>query len=280
MTSPTTHYRGQEITFATMHGKELLARNVFQRILGANVTAPAGLDTDQFGTFAGDIPRTLSPKDACRVKARLGMQIAGNPLGLASEGSFSTTFGPLVEHMEILMFIDENLGLEMIEGTITTSPLPGGRTLHTSAQARSYAETLGFPNQGIILQTTTSGITIPHKNLLDLEQVESTVEKHLARGFAVTILPDYRAHRAPTRAHTIRALSSQMAGLLATACPTCATPGYGQINVEPGLPCSGCGTKTRLIAADIHGCGRCDHQNRIPRPQTHADPRWCDACNP
>ena len=280
MTSNATHYRGSQITFATMHGKELLAHDVFLNILGATVSAPQGLDTDQFGTFAGDIPRTLTPKDACRVKARLGMQIAGTPLGLASEGSFRSGFGPIVEHREILMFIDDDLGLELVEGTLTTSPLGPGRTVHTAAHARAYAKTLGFPHQGIILQTTTGTVTTTHKTPFDLDQIETTVEALLAAGSAVAVLPDYRAHRAPFRADTLRDLSTHMARRLATPCPRCDTPGFGRISVEHGLPCADCGFSTRVIAADIHGCGRCDHQTRIPRPETRANPRWCDWCNP
>ena len=53
-------------------------------------------------TFAGDIPRTLSPKIAARTKARLGMKIAGTSLGLTSEGTFNAGFGAVVENMEML----------------------------------------------------------------------------------------------------------------------------------------------------------------------------------
>lgn len=67
MTRPPTRYPGSHITFATMHGKEHLARDAFYDVLGTTVTAPRGLDTDQFGTFAGDIPRkwsAASPRNA------------------------------------------------------------------------------------------------------------------------------------------------------------------------------------------------------------------------
>ena len=120
-----THpYAGARIAFATMHGKEQLARHAFLDTLGADVIAPADLDTDQFGTFSGEIARTLSPRAAALAKARLGMQLAGVPYGLASEGSFNSGLGFLVEHHEALIFIDEIRDLELAEGTITTSPLP------------------------------------------------------------------------------------------------------------------------------------------------------------
>jgi len=280
MTLPRTPYTGRSITFATMHGKELLAHEAFRSVLGASVTAPSGLDTDQLGTFAGDIPRTLSPHATARTKARLGMQIAGTSLGLASEGSFSSGFGPLVEHMEILLFIDDNLGLELVEGTVCVSPIPGGRRVHTADTALTFASAVGFPEQGVIVQGTANNHTTAYKNFRQTTDLEETVTSLLIDQSTVVIMPDYRAHMAPSRADTIRALCDQMAQRLATACPQCQAPGFGQVGVEHGVPCSLCWSATRVIAADIHGCGRCSHQARVPRNHTLADPQWCDDCNP
>lgn len=280
MTSPHTPYTGRSITFATMHGKEQLAQESFRSVLGATVTAPERLDTDQFGTFAGDIPRTLSPSAAARAKARLGMQIAGTTLGLASEGSFSSGFGPIVENMEILMFIDETLGLELVEGTIDTSPLPGGRRIYSTDDALTFASAVGFPEQGVVIQSTANSHTTAYKNFTQLKDLEETVEALLIDSSSVVILPDYRAHKAPSRAETIRTLCHQMACRLATPCPQCGAPGFGQVEVEYGVPCSLCRSATRVITADIHGCGRCKHRTRLARSQTLADPQWCDYCNP
>lgn len=277
MTHP---YTGALVTFATMHGKEHLAQAPFREILDATVIAPPDLNTDQFGSFAGDIPRTLTPKDAARAKARLGMQLAGTPLGLASEGSFTATFGVLVQQMEIVLFIDDDLGLELTEGTLTTSPLAGGRTITTPTQARDFAEVLGFPSQGVILQSTQNGKITAHKNVEGLDQLQRITEELLTAGATAMILPDYRADRSPSRSDTIRVLCAQMATRLATECPSCHTPGFGQVDVEHGLPCTYCGTATHIIAADIHGCARCPRTLRMPRPETSASPQWCDECNP
>lgn len=280
MTPHATAYTGRVITFATMHGKEHLAHDVFRTVLGATVTAPDGLDTDQFGSFTGEIPRTLSPRAAARAKARRGMQITGNTLGLSSEGSFSSGFGPIVENMEILLFIDDNLGLELVEGTVGVSPLPGGRPVHSVEEALTFASRVGFPEQGLIVHGTADGRMTAHKNLTRIEEVVETVDALLIDQASVVILPDYRAHKAPTRAQTIRTLCDRMARRLDSPCPHCQAPGFGHVDVELGTPCSLCGSATAVIAADIHGCGRCEHHTRIPREHTTADPRWCDDCNP
>lgn len=280
MNAPRTAYGGRSVTFATMHGKESLARDTFRQVLGANVTAPAGLDTDQWGTFAGDIPRTLSPRDAARSKARMGMHLAGTTLGLASEGSFGAGFGPVVENVELVMFLDDTLGLELVEGSVCTSPLPAARRVRSVDDALDFASALGFPEQGMIVHADGTDPPIFYKSLSGHRELESAVRSLLREHPSVVVMPDHRAHRAPSRALVIRALCERMAHRLARHCPECSTPGFGQVDVEAGAPCAACGSGTKVIAADIHGCGRCEHRARLPHGAASADSRWCDYCNP
>ena len=274
-------YAGATAAFATMHGKQYLAQQVFHEILDVEVIAPAGLDTDQFGTFSGEITRTLSPRAAAQVKANLGIQLAGTPYGLASEGSFNSGFGFLVEHHEILLFIDQYRGLELVEGVIATSPLPPARAISTVDDALGYAAAIGNPEQGLMLRGGAVGELI-EKDLTTVETLPGAVVRmlRLSADHPVTIAPDYRAHRCPSRADVIAALAHRMARRLATPCPKCHTPGFGQADVERGLGCSDCGQPTRVIAADIHGCGLCPRTVRIPRLDRIAAPQWCDYCNP
>ena len=84
MTQRSSACTGRTVTFTTMHGKELLAWDDFHHILGATVTAPRALDTDQFGTFSGEIARTLTPIAAARAKAHLGMKTDATSLALGT----------------------------------------------------------------------------------------------------------------------------------------------------------------------------------------------------
>lgn len=156
MTPTPNPYRGAVIAFATMHGKEQLARGPFRTILGAAVLAPAGIDTDQFGSFAGDIPRTLTPQQAARSKALLGLRTAGLTSGLASEGSFTTEYGWLTRQNEHLLFLDQARGIELIESRTASFPVPPGRHILTSAQALSNATRLGFPTMASSCKHTTT----------------------------------------------------------------------------------------------------------------------------
>jgi len=276
----TGQYTGAVVAFATMHGKERLAREPFRDILGAEVVAVADLDTDQFGAFSGEIARTLSPRAAASAKARLGIQLAGTPYGLASEGSFNAGLGFVVEHHEVLLFVDESLGLELVEGSVAASPLPPGRTITLLDEGLGYANSIGFPEQGVLLRAGESGQVV-RKNIETADALAGALDELLSTaGGPVTIAPDYRSHRCPSRASVIAELATSMARRLATLCPACQTPGFGRVDVERGLRCADCGQPTGVIAADIDGCGACSHTVRLSRPEQRASPQWCDFCNP
>lgn len=128
-------YRGRRVVFGTRHGKEQQAAGPFAAILGAEIVAPPDLDTDRFGTFSGEVPRTLTPVAAARAKARLALDATGERLALASEASY----GPLPGvgwpgHEELLLFVDAERGIEVVE--VHRAPGVPGRT----ATVRNLAE--------------------------------------------------------------------------------------------------------------------------------------------
>jgi hypothetical protein len=93
---------------------------------------------------------------------------------------------------------------------------------------------------------------------------------------------DMRAHMNPTRMTAIRALAGRLAARLAALCPDCGAPGWGQVDLLRGLPCSSCNQPTQGVMAIIDGCTVCQHRETRPRPDgvTAASPASCDWCNP
>ena len=81
-------YPGRQVALLTQHGKERVIAAALEPALGCRVERVAGYDTDLLGTFTRDIPREGTKLEAARKKARLGMELAGLPLGIASEGAF------------------------------------------------------------------------------------------------------------------------------------------------------------------------------------------------
>ncbi|WP_375481298.1 DUF6671 family protein [uncultured Mycobacterium sp.] len=278
-----TPYAGALVVMGTMHGKEKQVAQAFQDVLGARVVAPRGLDTDQFGTFTGDVDRRLSPIETARAKARLAMTSTGCSYGIASEATYSTQYAVLAVHEEILLFIDDVLDIEVVEG-VNTPGAPGSpQTVRSASEAVDAARTFGFPEQGAAVKTMVCGnIRVFGKGLTDSGALAGTVEAalHASDTGEACVEPDLRAHHNPSRREVLTRLADRLAHRLATRCPACASPGYGKVAVSTGLPCAACGFPTSLIAADIHGCPACEYRRSIPRACATAEPRWCENCNP
>lgn len=135
-------YAGAVIAMGTMHGKEHQVAPPFAAVLGAQVVAPPGIDTDQFGTFTGEVTRTAAPSAAATAKARQAMRAVGVPYGLASEASYDSWFAALAVHEEILVFVDDVRGFRIVE-SLCTPGAPGpprlGSTVLTELSTRRAA---------------------------------------------------------------------------------------------------------------------------------------------
>ncbi|WP_343573985.1 DUF6671 family protein [Mycobacterium sp.] len=271
------------MAIGTRHGKQHQLAPAFADVLGARLITPPDLDTDRFGTFSGERPRTLPARDAARAKAHLAMSAADTPYGLATEA----TYGPLPGtgwpgHEEIALFVDDTRNLEIIEG-LRIQSVPGSSRRVRAAADLPDPISQGWPAQACIVRPSsgddTAAIT---KGINDIRQLSAAIAIAAARstdGHAI-VEPDLRAHHNPTRQAALIRLARALADRLATACPRCATPGYGRIDVERGLACRICATQTDLPRAEIHGCARCPQRHSHPLPTTAADPRWCPTCNP
>ena len=267
----------------TMHGKERQVAPAFDHELGALVIAPNGIDTDQFGTFTGEVARTRTPMAAATAKARLAMCAAGVRYGLASEASYHAWLGMLPLHEEVLVFVDDTRGIQVAEGVRVPGtpgapcPVDGGDDAVVAARA------FGFPHQGAAVKASVAGrIRVVGKGITDTRELIDAVNAAVAAADPgqAWLEPDLRAHHNPSRRDVIVTLANRLASRLATPCPRCGCPGYGKVAVREGLPCDACGCPTSLVAADIHGCPACDHLDAVARTGALAEPRFCPECNP
>jgi hypothetical protein len=274
--SPGGEYAGARVVCATKHGKERYIDGPFRAVLGASVFGVEGLDTDRFGTFSGEIPRVLSPTEAARAKIVEAFEISDALSGLATEGSFTADWGVLIEHHELMMFIDRERGIELVEQVVRPLALPTGRSVTGVDEALHYGQRLGFPEQGVVLR----GAQGVQKDLSDEAALAREVAVAIEADGSVTLEPDFRAHRCPQRNLAIALLAERMANRLATHCPACRAPGFGSVRSERGMPCGMCQRPTGVIAADIWGCAVCERTDRRAIDMRQADPRWCGSCNP
>lgn len=271
-------YRGRVIAVGTQHGKQHQFALPFDRVLGAQLVTPA-LDTDQFGTFSGEVARTCAPTDAARAKARLAMSVSGLPYGLASEASYGPLPGGWLGHEELLLFCDDAAGIEIVEGHRTPSvPGVGQRVSRYDDVGGSLLD--GLPGQAVIVRPC-GGVGAITKGITGTDALRCAIAAAVSAspdGLAL-VEPDLRAHHNPSRRLILIRLAETMARRLATPCPSCNAPGFGRVDAEPGLPCGVCETPTPLRRSEIHACAACGHDESRPFQGT-ADPAECPACNP
>lgn len=83
-----SYFEGRKIVIATMHQKELVIGPALNQAMGMPYCLPVQLNTDQLGTFSGEIERILSPLDAARKKCQMALELSDAEFAVASEGSF------------------------------------------------------------------------------------------------------------------------------------------------------------------------------------------------
>ena len=274
------------IALATRHFKEEVIAPPFAEHLGSALYVPR-VDTDALGTFTGEIDRKDGPLQTALKKARLGMDAARLPCGLASEGSFvGHPFIPFVAHCEeVMVFVDLNRSLQIHETLVTTETNYASSTVNSVQGALDFARAVQFPEHGVIVSPAeVSDPAYILKEARTPEQLMAAAEECLRVSpvHAARLCTDMRAHRNPTRMRVIGLLAERLARRLATPCPRCQTPGWGMAEVKRGLPCASCGAETPLELGVVYGCARCTHRHLVPRSDgvTCAPAGSCLRCNP
>ena len=277
-------YRGKEVAFLTQHGKERVVAPVLDAALGCRVLHIGGYDTDRLGTFTRDIPRAGTQNEAARSKARIGMALAGLPLGLASEGAFGLDpmIGMFPWNVEVLVWIDDVQGLEVVgvaQGKANSAHLLAPDWTAAAAFARQW----GFPGHQLVLRPDRVDSPCIRKGIASWPDLQASFATALGQSPTRLVLleTDLRAHANPTRQATIRRAASDLARKLRCSCPACSAPGFWRIEHVPGRRCMDCDAPTSEPLAEVLGCVRCTHrETRSCSEGTLADPARCDHCNP
>ncbi|MDA8390415.1 MAG: hypothetical protein M0Z76_06760 [Gammaproteobacteria bacterium] len=277
-------YRGQRVALLTQHGKERVIAPVLDEALGCRVGRVTGYDTDRLGTFTRDIARAGTQLEAARAKARIGMELSGLPLGLASEGAFGLDpfAGMLPWNVERLIFIDDLLDIE-VTGTAQAAANSAQLLAASWGEVEKFARASGFPEHHLVLRPEGENDMRIRKGLAGWPELEAAYALAICESpnKRVFVEVDLRAHANPTRLSTIRLAAVDLARRLSSRCPACSLPGFWLFESIPGLPCRACGVPTREVRAEIYGCLKCGHRVTRERAEREwADPGHCDGCNP
>lgn len=295
MTAPRL-YAGRAVVLATMHSKEQAVAPAFEEHLRVSLTVPQGLDTDLLGTFTGEVARVGTMLETAVAKAHAGMDLTGIALSIASEGSFGPH--PLVPFVaggiELMVFVDRERGIIVHETLVSRSTnfahyvVANGSAGSLDEPARLFLDQVGFPAHAVIVRPHggSTGNTGPAlaKGIRDPARLHACIAlaASVSNDGHARIETDMRAHMNPTRMTELALVAERLARRLATPCPSCSAPGWGQVDVITGLPCEDCGAFTDLVAAEVFGCAACSHRAEVARYGVgrFASAARCPECNP
>lgn len=277
-------YERRELVIATMHKKEDAIAPVLEKVLGVNCIVPKNIDTDQFGTFSGEIERKSSPLEAARMKCYKAMDLTGCDLAVASEGSFgphpSMFFIPADD--ELLVLIDKKNNIEIVARELSTETNFNAKEINSIDELKSFAAFVKFPSHALILKVESQQYQQFIKGISDWEILYQKYFELSSLGHKIFAETDMRALYNPSRMSVIQKATQKLVKKIKSICPQCKTPGFGITDHRDGLPCSLCGFKTRSTLSYISVCQKCSYtkEDFYPNGKTEEDPMYCDMCNP
>jgi len=277
-------FYNRSLVIATMHKKEKVIQPLLENALGVKVIVPENFDTDIFGTFSGEVERTVDPLEAARLKCKMASEKHSCTLALASEGSF----GPhpsipfVAGNDEIIVLIDYENGLEFKVRKITSQTNFRAELFHHWNDAENFAKSVLFPSHSLIIRNKKDGNERLVKGINAWDKLKSNAEAFLNAYGQFYLETDMRAMHNPTRMGIIEETTKKLIEIINSICPNCNTPGFNITHAKSGLTCSQCGMPTQSTLAYIYECQKC-HFNKeelYPNGKQHEDPMYCNWCNP
>ncbi|NDI09991.1 MAG: hypothetical protein EBY74_03190 [Actinobacteria bacterium] len=274
----------RQVALPTLHQKGSLIAPIFYEVLGVEVIEIA-IDTDQFGTFAGDIERSRSPLDSAKAKARLALEVSGLDAAVASEGSIGPDFEiPFVtSDVETLVYLDEKEGVEIDESFKSFDILALSHTFEGTHGLEEFLVKADFPRHQLIVKCMGPEGLLVEKGIKERAHLEYVIKRFqdLKTGDEITIESDLRAHASPTRQKNIKAVAEILAQRIASRCPACNKSGFGRRSWKRGLFCSDCGGfNEEAIHSEYLNCPSCEYRHEGKVINASIEARHCIFCNP
>lgn len=276
-------YQDIKIILATNHKKEEAIRKPFEDVFNAKIVVPDDYDTDQFGTFTGEIPRHDTAYDTVINKAKDASLKYGFDYAIANEGSFGPH--PLMyfaaTDIELISFIDHKNDIIVVESEITTETNYGHKDINLTTDYSDFLKKIQFGTHGLIIRCLDNNNIIA-KGINQFEELVSILNSSFGRYKEIRLETDMRAMMNPTRMSIINKLTIKLVQRLQQKCHQCKMPGFGKESVEGHLLCEACGTETELYQTKVLSCIKCDYKEYFPRPDglEKADQKDCPYCNP
>lgn len=277
-------FNKRDLLIATMHKKEQVIAPLLEKHLGVNCIVPTHFDTDQLGTFSGEINRESDALTTARKKCEMAMEMFDCDLVLASEGSFGmhpTAFF-IPADFELLLLVDKRNMFEVKANLISAATNFFGEEIKSLTQLLQFCEKVGFPEHAIILKDSKENFTEIVKGIHDPNQLEQCFEKLIKISGTVYAETDMRALHNPGRMTVIKQTTEKLIENINSMCPKCGTPGFIITRTVEGLPCANCRFPTKGIIAEVSECQKCNFikEHDFPGEKYFEDPMYCNFCNP
>jgi len=218
-------YKDKFLLLASKHRKEQAIEPIFREKMGCNLCVE-DIDTDQFGTFTGEIPRPLSAYETCILKAKHAANEKKYVLSIASEGSFGPhPSNPFIPHAhEIMVFVDLENDWVIAEQLVTPNTNYNMMTIHQDTILDSFVESVHFPSHALTLQSGDRQ-NILEKGINSHDKLRDSLVLGFKKYNELFIATDMRAMMNPTRMQTLAELAEKLAIRIMRSCPGCGIPG-------------------------------------------------------
>jgi hypothetical protein len=277
-------FEGRTLVIATKHKKELVIGPLLEQSLKLKATIVSIIDTDQLGTFTGEVERPLDPLSTAREKCHQAMALSGCDLAVASEGSFGPH--PFIFFAqaddELLLFVDKKNDLEIGVRELSLETNFNAASIEHEKQLIQFCERADFPSHAIILRKSKDDLTGMVKGINNLELLKATYHQLINAYGTAYVETDMRALYNPSRMAVIEKATHKLLEKINSRCPACQTPGFGVSGATPGLPCRDCGASTQSTLSHRYSCLKCSYteEQMYPYQKMEEDPTYCDHCNP
>ena len=275
-------YKGQTAHIVTKHAKaEIIGPALWEKLGMTLATYEA--DTDQFGTFSGEIDRKESPLQTAIQKARLARDWIGAEICIASEGTIgpNPSFPVTISNVETIVFMDFANDI-VIHQTFVSSEIYSYCTrLKSPGEVDGSIKQLKLDDQAMIVKSSYENAVFVKKGLKSIDDIQSAVAQAVSISGEAILEPDFRAMHSASRRENIRKCAILLAQKISSTCPRCNRPGWSGSPSAATKACLSCGSKRTTIAiGDEFRCEGCNHIEQRNEANTSCEAQYCLVCNP
>lgn len=274
----------KEIVIATMHKKEQVIAPILSNKFGIKSFVLNDLNTDELGTFSGEIERKNDVLTTLRNKCLKALNNSNYKIAIASEGSFGAhPFIPFITaDDEFLMLYDRENDLEIIAREISTETNFNGKFIKDINELLEFANSVDFPSHGLIVKSDDKNFEIIKKGIVNEQDLINSFNLSIKNYCKAFVETDMRALYNPLRMKVIEKVTLSLVDKMKSTCPKCLTPGFDIVEFIDGLPCELCGLPTKSIKTLVYCCKKCSYKEQKINKQNKVveSAGFCDFCNP